>query len=140
MHKLINTHSLVIIKTTGTNENLGYLHLNPANFNRNEIQEGKPIKQGQSLGYLRPYKFDNPNTLRCGRRSTVEHLHLYLPTRPFRFEEVTFGNPPPYGPFYSTQHGGTVPDNPIPTPTLHDNAQFPDVNFPESLTSRPPVA
>lgn len=105
----------IVVRTSGTNELLGYLHLQSATI-PNNVSIGAALEQGNYLGQMVE---GNVNET-CGY-SIGTHVHLFLPTRPFTMDGYTFSDANTQGGvmLYSTLPGG----NPFPpSPTNEDIA------------------
>lgn len=112
----------VVIKTVGTDELLGYLHINAYTL-RDSMYIGAEVSQGMVMGRM----VEGTISETCGY-SIGTHLHLFLPTRPFTMDGYTFSDTDTQGGvyLYSSQPG----DVPFPTaPTNEDlvhNGDFSD--------------
>ena len=97
----------VVIKTQGTEELLGYLHLQSASI-PDSVFIGASLEQGNYLGRM----VEGNISETCGY-SIGTHLHMFLPTRPFTMDGYTFSDTDTQGGvrLFSTQSGG----NPFPT-------------------------
>ena len=109
---------LVVITTEGTNEKLGYLHLDGATVRAETIQQGDFVNQGRKLGRMREgYVGDN-----CGT-SQGTHIHIYFPEKPFAMDGVTFTQDNVHWgeDLYSSQDGTPPPpDTTPPTISFYD--------------------
>ncbi len=78
------------IQTDGTNEKLGYLHLDGASVRSLGLGQGDHVVQGQKLGKMR---YADSGIVRdsCGT-SNGTHLHMYFPSKPFTADGVTFSS------------------------------------------------
>ena len=99
----------VVIKTEGTNDLMGYLHIDGESFRATNLQTEVYVEQGQFLGKL----WQGVGSDSCGT-STGPHLHLNVPYKPIQMDSYTFDNNTDYsGNFYSSQHNGItrIPNN-----------------------------
>jgi murein DD-endopeptidase MepM/ murein hydrolase activator NlpD len=115
---------LLVVKTAGTQEVLGYLHFDPSTVT---LKEGDLVNQGTQLGRLKEGAF---NSAGCGF-STGAHLHFYFPTKPFTIETTTFTQDNVHWgeDLFSTQGGTVPPPNPRPA---EDGATFiSDITIPD---------
>ncbi len=81
----LDIQTLTVIQTLGTNEKIGYLHLQKDSL---AIQQGDLVVQGQKLGDM----VQGNNSGDCGT-SNGTHVHLYFPSKPFTIETATFSDP-----------------------------------------------
>lgn len=100
----------IIVKTSGTDELIGYLHLQSASM-PNNIYIGAPLQEGNFLGRM----VEGTVSETCGY-SIGTHVHLFLPTRPFTMDGYTFSDTNTQGgvSLYSTLPGNN-PFPPAPT-------------------------
>lgn len=99
----------VVIQTSGTQESLGYLHLQ-SNSIPGGVFIGASIRQGDILGRMVE---GNVNEA-CGY-SLGTHVHMFFPTRPFTMDGYTFSDTDTQGgiSLYSSQPpSGTLPAAP----------------------------
>jgi hypothetical protein len=75
----------VVVRTDGTSEILGYLHLDGATVRAEGITIGVHVNQGRKLGRM----WETASQDNCGR-STGTHLHVYFPEKPFEIDGLTF--------------------------------------------------
>ena len=106
----VDDQALIYITTDGTSEKIGYLHLSKASL----VSAGTHVSQGQVIG--RMASMDNgsgggttPPSGSCAASVSMRtHVHLYLPSKPFVIDGVTFSDSSlPWGQdLYSSQTGG----------------------------------
>jgi hypothetical protein len=83
---------MVVVKTQGTNESMGYHHLDKNTVISAGIAEGVNITQGQKLGRMVTGGYGSPDqTDGCGWSSGT-HLHLYMGAKPITIDGVTFSD------------------------------------------------
>lgn len=101
-------HSGFLIKTDGTSEVLGYLHLDETTLPEpNQFKIGTHVNQGDKLGRM----VEGPGEQNGCGISTGTHLHLTFPIKPFTIDGKTFSSDYTYGGvgLQSTQNTTSAP-------------------------------
>lgn len=81
----------VLIRTEGTTESLGYLHLDGATVRQEGINVGTSVVQGEKLGRMRYADNVEGVSDNCGT-SYGTHVHLDFPEKPFTLDGITFSD------------------------------------------------
>jgi hypothetical protein len=84
------TQVLVGITTSGTTEQLGYLHLDRASVVAAGITNGTAVAMGRKLG--RMLNSDGGSVVTSCGQSYGTHIHMYFPYKPITLDGVTFSD------------------------------------------------
>lgn len=80
-----NNQGFLKIKTDGTNNEWGYLHISASSIQALGLNVGSHVSQGQKLGVM----IEGNAADNCGH-SNGTHFHLYFPYKPETLDGVTF--------------------------------------------------
>ncbi len=118
------TQVLVGITTSGTSEQVGYLHLSKSSVSAAGIYQGMTVTMGKKLGQM--LNSDGGAIITSCGQSYGTHIHMYLPYKPITIDGVTFtSSNVNYGVnLYSTQGSGTPPTEVVVDDTSSGFAKY----------------